>query len=125
MRFVRVAACMCAVLLLAHVGVGPANHGDLNRKVADEQGALIPGATVSATNPATGFNRTAVSDAEGIYRLNALPVGQYDLAVELVGLQRRRTQGLRRERRPDDHARLLAQGRERWRRRSPSMPRRR
>jgi hypothetical protein len=85
MRFVRLAACLSAVLLLARVGVAQPTTGTILGKVADEQGAIIPGATVSATNPATGFNRVAVSDAEGIYRLNALPVGTYDVIVELAG----------------------------------------
>ena len=77
---------MCAVLLLAsrQASAQPTT-GTVLGKVADEQGAIIPGATVSATNPATGFNRVAVSDAEGVYRLSALPVGAYDLIVELAG----------------------------------------
>ena len=59
--------------------------GTILGRVLDDQGATIPGATVSATNPATGFNRTSVSDAEGAYRLSALSVGRYDLIVELPG----------------------------------------
>ena len=45
----------------------------------------IPGATVTAKNAATGFTRTEVSDAEGVYRLSALPVGIYDVTAELQG----------------------------------------
>jgi hypothetical protein len=40
---------------------------------------------VTAVNTATGFTRTGASDAEGLYRLPALPVGTYDLTTELQG----------------------------------------
>jgi Carboxypeptidase regulatory-like domain/TonB dependent receptor len=59
--------------------------GTIIGRVLDDQGAAIPGATVSVTNPATGFTRVDVSDAEGVYRLQALPVGRFDLVVELAG----------------------------------------
>lgn len=59
--------------------------GTITGRVVDAQGAAIPGATISATSPTTGFNRTVVSDAGGTYRLSALPIGQYDMTVTLSG----------------------------------------
>ena len=59
--------------------------GNITGRVLDAQGAAVPGATVTARNAATGFTRTVVSDAEGVYRLQALPVGIYDLATEFSG----------------------------------------
>ena len=59
--------------------------GTITGRVIDEQGAAIPGATVTAKSASTGFTRTEVSDAEGIYRLSALPVGIYDVTAELQG----------------------------------------
>jgi len=59
--------------------------GNITGRVLDEQGAAVPGATVTAKNPSTGFTRTDASDAEGIYRLSALPVGKYDVTAELPG----------------------------------------
>ena len=85
MRAVRFAVSILAVLCFTTLASAQQTTGTLIGKIVDEQGAVIPGATVSATNPPTGFNRIAVSDAEGIYRLNALPVGDYDLTVELAG----------------------------------------
>ena len=75
-----------AVLLAAPV-FAQQTTGNISGRINDQQGAIIPGATVSATNNATGFNRTVVSDAVGIYTLTALPVGTYDLKVELSGFQ--------------------------------------
>ena len=59
--------------------------GNITGRVLDAQGSAIPGASVTARNPATGLVRTAVSDAEGVYRLQSLPVGTYDLTTELSG----------------------------------------
>jgi hypothetical protein len=59
--------------------------GNIAGRILDPQGAAVPGVTVTARSAATGFTRTEVSDAEGIYRLNALPVGKYDVTAELSG----------------------------------------
>ena len=59
--------------------------GNVTGRVLDQQGAAIPGVTVTAKSPSTGFTRTEVSDAEGVYRLSALPVGIYEVTAELQG----------------------------------------
>jgi outer membrane receptor protein involved in Fe transport len=62
--------------------------GNLTGRVVDAQSAALPGASVTALNESTGYTRTVVSDAEGIYRLTALPVGNYTVTVELAGFSR-------------------------------------
>jgi hypothetical protein len=76
-----------AVLLLLSGASGFAQQttGTITGRVVDQQGAAIPGATVTAKSPATGFTRTETSDAEGVYRLSALPVGIYEVTAELQG----------------------------------------
>jgi hypothetical protein len=59
--------------------------GNVTGRVLDPQGAAIPGATVTAKSAQTGFTRSEVSDAEGLYRLSSLPVGMYDITAELQG----------------------------------------
>src|SRR2546428_4863816 len=59
--------------------------GSITGRVLDQQGAAVPGVTVTAKNNQTGFVRSEISDAEGVYRLNALPVGVYDVNAELQG----------------------------------------
>jgi len=59
--------------------------GTVTGRVLDQQSAAIPGATVSAKSPTTGFMRTETSDAAGVYRLSALPVGIYEVTAELQG----------------------------------------
>src|SRR5918996_386724 len=81
-RFTR-ALCVC-LLALATPAFAQQTAGNITGRVLDDQGAAVPGATITATNTQTGFVRTDVSDAEGLFRLNALPVGTYDLVAELA-----------------------------------------
>lgn len=53
--------------------------------VTDTQGAILPGVTITAKNTDTGFTRSGVSDAEGRYRIAAIPPGRYELTAELTG----------------------------------------
>ncbi len=62
--------------------------GTISGRVLDAQGSAVPGVTVTARNVQTGFVRTEVSDAEGTYRLQGLPVGTYDLMAELSGFNK-------------------------------------
>ena len=53
----------------------------------DSTGALVPGATVTATNTATRAERSVVTDAEGRYQLTGLPAGRYEIRVVLTGFR--------------------------------------
>ena len=83
----KVLAGLVMLVLLAAPALAQQTTGNISGKIIDQQGAIIPGATVTATNPATGFTRSVVSDAVGIFTLTALPIGNYDLKVELSGFQ--------------------------------------
>src|SRR5437899_3727424 len=72
-------------LVASAAGLAQQTTGTITGRVLDEQGAAVPGTTVTAKNPATGFTRVDTSDAEGVYRLSALPVGVYDVTAELSG----------------------------------------
>jgi len=60
-----------------------ATTAEVNGRVTDAQGAVLPGATVTATNSANGYTRAAVTNAEGLYTLPLLPPGTYVLKTEL------------------------------------------
>ncbi len=68
--------------------------GNISGRLVDAQGSAVPGVTVTAKNPQTGLTRTETSDAEGIYRLTALPVGVYDLTAELQGFGKVENKGI-------------------------------
>jgi len=61
--------------------------GSLTGVVADESGAVVPGAKALLTDQEKGFTYSAVSDAEGRYVLRNLPPGQYELSVSASGMQ--------------------------------------
>ena len=68
--------------------------GNITGRMVDDQGAAVPGVTVTAKNAATGLTRTDTSDAEGVYRLTALPVGTYDIIAELQGFSKVENKGI-------------------------------
>ena len=90
----RLASLVILVALTAATASAQQTTGTILGRVLDSQGAAIPGASVTASSPTTGFSRTGVSDAEGAYRLSALNVGQYDLAVELPGFATEERKGI-------------------------------
>ena len=65
---------------------GQGGDGSLRGTIKDEQGAAMPGVTVTLTGPGLLAPSTAVSDTDGTYRLINLPPGTYTLAAELTGL---------------------------------------
>jgi hypothetical protein len=56
--------------------------------VTDTSGAVVPNATVTATNTQTGLARTSLTNANGVYVLSNLPIGAYSLTAELQGFRR-------------------------------------
>jgi hypothetical protein len=62
--------------------------GSIVGTVKDAQGAVIPGASVKATNADTGFSRVATTAADGAYRIEYLPIGKYDVNVEMAGFKK-------------------------------------
>jgi hypothetical protein len=55
--------------------------------VADSSGAVVPGATVTVTNVATGISASSNSDESGKYDFLSLPPGKYNLLVQKEGFQ--------------------------------------
>ncbi len=54
---------------------------------ADADGTALPGVTVALTSAEGGIERVQVTDTEGTYRFNLLPVGRYTLTATLEGYQ--------------------------------------
>src|SRR3989304_2924645 len=61
--------------------------GAIQGTVQDSSGAVIPGATVTATNAETGLKRSVASSSVGFYLLSNLPPGRYRVEVQLSGFQ--------------------------------------
>ena len=62
--------------------------------VRDNQDAVVPGALVTVRNIATGATRTLTTEGNGNYRFLNMPVGNYDLVVELQGFSKYQRSGI-------------------------------
>jgi hypothetical protein len=85
---------LCLLLGGAAVALAQTTGATLLGTVADEQGAVLPGATVSITNTETGWNRAVVTDERGYYRVAALPPGPYEMKVDMSGFSTQVRQGM-------------------------------
>ena len=63
-------------------------NGTIEGTVRDEQGAVLPGVTVSVTNLDTGQQRVAVTNESGLYRAPLLSLGTYRISAELQGFKK-------------------------------------
>src|SRR5438874_10498880 len=57
--------------------------------VNDQSGAVIPGATITRKNTATGAKRTDVTESDGLSVIPGLPPGSYELTAEAKGFTAR------------------------------------
>jgi hypothetical protein len=80
---IRVCAVACALLLTAGAAGAQLTSGSLFGKTVDNQGAAIPGVTVTLTGQ--GAPQVQVTDAQGQFRFPGLPPGFHHLRAELDG----------------------------------------
>ncbi len=71
-----------------------AQQGQINGVVSDSSGGVIPGATVTATETATGFSQATVSGANGRYSFPSLRPTGYTITAELTGFRTFRREGV-------------------------------
>ncbi|MEO8481197.1 MAG: carboxypeptidase regulatory-like domain-containing protein [Acidobacteriota bacterium] len=77
------------VLTLPSMALAQTDAGSLRTLIADQSGAIVPGATVTLTNMGIGAARSLVSDGEGYATFSPIQRGNYTLRVELNGFRTR------------------------------------
>ena len=80
-RFRYALMTMSVILCLATAVFGQRTTGDIEGKVTDTNGAVIPGISVTVTGITVGFNRTVQSDNQGEFRVQQIPIGLYNVAT--------------------------------------------
>jgi len=61
--------------------------GSISGVVTDASGAAVPGATITASNPATGVAAKTRSNSSGFYNFPSLGIGAYQLSVSQTGFK--------------------------------------
>jgi hypothetical protein len=81
----RSVVLMIAIPFLAVSILAQSATANLSGTVADEKDAVVAGATVTITNPATNFQKSAVTDSAGKFFFSQLPPATYILKTESQG----------------------------------------
>src|SRR4051794_16913151 len=77
----KIVLCLAALVLFSFSAFGQsqATTGNIEGRVTDQNGAVVPSIAVSVTNQDTGFGKTTVTDSNGNYIFVLLPPGSYRL----------------------------------------------
>src|SRR5579875_793026 len=81
-------ALLAIVLLLGPAApsiLAQAGRGTISGTITDPSGAIVPGATVTLLNPATGVSLHTKTTAAGLYTFISLNPGTYQVTASLTG----------------------------------------
>jgi hypothetical protein len=82
----RVPTLLVALLLILQVSsFGQSATASLRGTVTDSKGAVLQGASVTISDPTTGFSHAAKTDGQGVYQLLQVPPATYVLTVNAAG----------------------------------------
>ena len=85
LRTISMFACVLLSAAMAHAQFRASVRGT----VTDNQGAVVPGATVTLVNTDTTQRMVSTSDSNGIYNFNALPPAPYRITTEHDGFKKK------------------------------------
>ena len=89
MRIGRVERTFCLMLLilfsLTGAAWGQAVSSTMVGTVTDSSGAIVPNASVTATEVRTGVTRKTNTTSDGVYTIPYVAPGDYKLEIELAG----------------------------------------
>src|SRR5437764_3032502 len=94
-QFCTIAFFLCCCLPLTLANAQSASSAQISGTVVDPQGAVVPGAKVTATNQATGIGRSVTTTSTGNYVIPNLTPGTYDVSVDAKGFAAANDKGLK------------------------------
>src|SRR5271163_1255285 len=87
-RIMMLAVAMTFIIAGTHNTLGQnANSGEIKGTVTDASNAVVPGATVTVLNTATGAKMITVTNHDGIYDLPSVPPGNYTITFTKTGFR--------------------------------------
>src|SRR5687767_2991298 len=75
-------------LLSLAVAFGQIGTSTISGRVVDSSGAVIPNVAITVVQPQTNFTFSAVTNNEGLYRVQSLQPGIYRVTFEAQGFRR-------------------------------------
>ncbi len=86
--FSRLLSQGICLFLITGAASAQTDRGTITGTVLDEAKAVVPGAAVTAKHTETGTISKTVTTPTGNYSLPSLPVGVYEVTVELAGFSK-------------------------------------
>jgi hypothetical protein len=95
--FFQALIILTAVVLCSVSGARAQSAGfaTITGRALDPKGASVPNATVTATNKETGIRRTTLTTNEGLYRLENLAPGLYNVNIDAAGFAKAEVSGVK------------------------------
>ena len=94
MRRLRFPSCVLGAVFLGSICLWASINGSISGVVTDSSGAVVSGATVTATNIQTGVKTTLKTDSKGFYNFPALQIGNYTVDAQESGFKTESRTGL-------------------------------
>jgi hypothetical protein len=87
-KWSKAALVLAASLLMVPAAFAQSDNAQLSGFVRDNSGAVIPGASVTIKNEATGLERIIQTNESGYYVVSSIPPGSYTVSVSAKGFKR-------------------------------------
>jgi outer membrane receptor protein involved in Fe transport len=87
MKLSKMGLFFLAVVMASTLSAAQDATGRIFGTVYDQQGAVIPGVKITATNTATQVTRHTLTDHEGSFQVLELPIGNYKVRAERDGFR--------------------------------------
>lgn len=91
----RAASLAAIAIIFAFAAFAQSNTGSITGVIIDQNGAVVPNATVVITNQGTNEKRTVQADSEGRYDVPSLPTGVYTIEASGSGFSASSVKDLR------------------------------
>ncbi|MGC1420945.1 MAG: carboxypeptidase regulatory-like domain-containing protein [Terracidiphilus sp.] len=85
--FATILVAVAAVVAFPLNSLAQTFRGGINGTVTDQSGAVVPGATVEATDSATGVSHKTITSSAGEYSFQDMQLGKYVIKVSTVGFK--------------------------------------
>lgn len=91
---ILVLVCGAVLLFAPAPAAAQGSNGTISATVQDSSGAVVPAASVTLTNPATGDTRTTQTNRDGVFSFTAVPPGTYTVKVVHAGFNAYQRSGI-------------------------------